>query len=84
MLLFSCDIADKPLACAFGLSCDSDIFARFSLKVDAPLPVKGDILYELEGIHEPFVVFGEVGCHLERGGHDHIYAELVGYGAVGM
>ena len=50
----------------FGMACRDDIGAGFGIQIDAPVPVDCHVLYELEGVHESFVVLGQVGRHLER------------------
>ena len=63
---------------------DGHVFSRFGFQVNALLPVYGHVLDELEGIHEAFVVFGDICRHLERAIHGDIQGKLAYQGGAGM
>ena len=83
-MLLSGDIADEPQSRILGLAGNGDVGSGLGLKVAALAPVERNLLDETECIGETFVILGQVGRHLQRRRHDHVYAELVGYRAVRM
>ena len=58
--------SDIPFVCPLCLAGSNNVFARLGLKIEALVPIAGNILDKLEGIHLFLVVLNDVGCHLER------------------
>ena len=63
---------DEPVVGALGLARYGDVVGRLCLEIDALVPVASYVANELEGIVVLFVVFGQVGCHLQRRVHGEV------------
>ena len=83
-MLLAGDVAHKPAARILGLAGYGNVSSRFGLQIAALRPVERHLLDETEGIREALVVLGQVGGHLQRRGHYHVDAQLVGDRAVGV
>ena len=68
--------AHEPVVGALRLASHGDILRRFSLQILRVVPVASHVAYELEGIVVLLVVFGQVGCHLQRRVHHEVECEL--------
>ena len=76
MTVFIAFSTDEPVVCSLGFSCHGDIVAGLCFKVFGVVPVACHVANELEGIVEAFVVFRQVGSHLQRTVHREIECEL--------
>ena len=63
MTVLVCRTADIPVVGSFSFAGNGNIVSRFGFQIFGFIPVNGYIFYELEGIHEAFIVFRYVGSH---------------------
>ena len=68
--------AHEPVVRALRLARHGDILRRLSLQIFRVVPVASHVAYELEGVVVLLVVFGQVGCHLQRRVHHEVECEL--------
>ena len=57
--------ANEPVVSALGFTGYGDVVGRFSLQIDALVPVTGNVADKLEGVVELLLVLGQVGSHLQ-------------------
>ena len=80
MTVFAGGATYIPVVGSFCFAGNGDVCARFGFQVVGLVPVDGYVFDKLEGVHESFVVFGDVGCHLQWAVHGDIQCQLASDG----
>ena len=79
--MFVGDAADEPVAAMAILARDRHVVADLAVEHARIVPIHGDVLDEAERLAVPFVMFRQVGGHLDRAVDGHVQRQLAGEGA---